>query len=128
MMVVEVGSVFTTYLFIVNCLSGAGQTQLIYEGQIALWLWFTVIFANFAEAMAEGRGKAQAETLRRNRKETTARREISPGKYESVPATVLERGDIVYVEAGGVIPSDGDVIEGVGPQSMKVQSQANPLR
>jgi K+-transporting ATPase ATPase B chain len=113
MMVVEVGSVFTTYLFIINCLSAANQSQLVYEGQIALWLWFTVLFANFAEAMAEGRGKAQAETLRRNRKETTARKELSPGKYENVAATTLKRGDIVYVEAGGVIPSDGDVIEGV---------------
>lgn len=113
MMVVEVGSVFTTCLFIRNCIAGAAMQQITYEGQIALWLWFTVLFANFAEAMAEGRGKAQAETLRRNRKETTARKELSAGKYENVPATALKKGSIVRVEAGEVIPSDGEVVEGV---------------
>lgn len=113
MMVVEVGSAVTTIMFVKDLFEGAPFRTLLFEGQITLWLWFTVLFANFAEAIAEGRGKAQADTLKRNRKETTARRELESGKCETVPATELQKGDIVLVNAGEVIPSDGDVIEGV---------------
>src|ERR1039457_1954288 len=82
--------------------------------QITLWLWFTVLFANFAEAMAEGRGKAQADTLRKTKTETTARRLVNGnGKTETVAATQLRSGDLVRVEAGEIIPGDGDVIEGI---------------
>ena len=82
---------------------------------IIIWLWFTVLFANFAEAIAEGRGKAQADELRRTRTETTAKLLTPDGKtsYEVVPATSLKVGDIVAVEAGEIIPSDGEVVEGV---------------
>src|SRR6266481_3786083 len=80
--------------------------------QLALWLWFTVLFANFAEAVAEGRGKAQAASLRKARKETTARR-LRAGREEKVPATDLQKGDVVVCEAGDIIPADGEVIEGI---------------
>ena len=80
--------------------------------QLALWLWFTVLFANFAEAVAEGRGKAQAESLRRSRKETIARR-LRNKREEKVPAADLQKGDLVVCEAGDVIPGDGDIIEGI---------------
>ncbi len=113
MLVVEVGSLITTVLFLRNLFIGTPINVLLFEGQIALWLWFTVLFANFAEAIAEGRGKAQAESLRKSRKETMAQREISQNKYESIPATTLHKGDIVLVKAGELIPSDGEVIEGV---------------
>ncbi|PWT94678.1 MAG: K(+)-transporting ATPase subunit B [Candidatus Melainabacteria bacterium] len=113
MMVVEVGSAITTILFIRDALAGIPFLTLLFEGQITLWLWFTVLFANFAEAIAEGRGKAQADTLKRNRRETMAQRELGNGKYETISATMLSKGDIVLVKAGEVIPSDGDVIEGV---------------
>ncbi|MBS2011145.1 MAG: potassium-transporting ATPase subunit KdpB [Cyanobacteria bacterium SZAS TMP-1] len=127
MLVVEVGSIMTLLLFLRDWGQGADFKQLLFEGQIALWLWFTVLFANFAEAIAEGRGKAQADTLKRNRKETSARRllekekngrdkgehKFDEGDYEVVPATALRKGDIVLIKAGEVIPSDGDVIEGV---------------
>lgn len=113
MMVVEVGSVITTALFVRDLVVGTASGELLFEGQITIWLWFTVLFANFAEAIAEGRGKAQADTLRRSRKETTARRELAKDKHETIAATELKKGDIVLVKAGEVIPSDGDVIEGV---------------
>ncbi len=113
MLVVEVCCVVTTIFFTLHLVSGFKFSQLLFEGQISLWLWFTVLFANFAEAIAEGRGKAQADALKRNRKETTARRELASEHYEIVPATSLQKGDIVLVNAGEVIPSDGDVIEGV---------------
>jgi K+-transporting ATPase ATPase B chain len=113
MFVVGVGALLTTILFFRDLFSGVAGGTLLYEVQIALWLWFTVLFANFAEAMAEGRGKAQADYLRRLKTETTARREVGPGRYETVAATVLQKGDIVRVEAHELIPGDGDVIEGV---------------
>lgn len=113
MMVVAVGAVMTTILFIQDCASGAKRNALLFEGQITIWLWFTVLFANFAEAIAEGRGKAQADTLKRSRKEMMAEREIGNGRYETISATKLEKGDVVLVKAGQLIPSDGDVIEGV---------------
>ncbi|MGP8199947.1 MAG: potassium-transporting ATPase subunit KdpB [Limisphaerales bacterium] len=80
--------------------------------QLALWLWFTVLFANFAEAVAEGRGKAQADSLRKSRKETIARR-LHDKREEPVPATELQKGDLVVCEAGDIIPADGDVVEGI---------------
>src|SRR6266481_6600365 len=83
-----------------------------FVAQLAIWLWFTVLFANFAEAMAEGRGKAQAASLRRARKETMARR-LQNGREVKVPAPILQKGDLVVCEAGDVIPADGDVIEGI---------------
>jgi K+-transporting ATPase ATPase B chain len=112
MFVVEVVAVATTILFIRD-LSGPGGAA--FTGQITAWLWFTVLFANFAEAMAEGRGKAQADTLRRTRTETTAKRLADAGgrTFVAVPATDLRKNDVVLVEAGDIIPGDGDVIEGV---------------
>jgi K+-transporting ATPase ATPase B chain len=104
MFVVEVGALMTTVAAVRDF---AGFTI-----QIALWLWFTVLFANFAEAMAEGRGKAQADTLRKTKTETTARRLVG-GKTETVAATQLRAGDTVMVEANEIIPGDGDVIEGI---------------
>ena len=88
-------------------------TEALFSGQITVWLWFTVIFANFAEAIAEGRGKAQAEELRKARTETMARVRDADGKIREVPSSKLKKGDIVVVDAGQVIPGDGTVIEGV---------------
>jgi potassium-transporting ATPase ATP-binding subunit len=110
MFVVEVGSVLMTVLLIRNVAQGA---PIGFELQITLWLWFTVIFANFAEAMAEGRGKAQADTLRRAKTETVAHRLLPDGRTEDVPAPGLRRDDVVMVSAGEFIPGDGEVIEGV---------------
>ncbi len=111
--IVEVGAGLTTALFILDVLTGGGFNLLRFELQIALWLWFTVLFANFAEAIAEGRGKAQAETLRRTRIESRANRVRPDGTVEVVGGGQLRRGDIVMVRAGELIPGDGDVIEGV---------------
>src|SRR5262249_25352169 len=111
MLVVEVGSVLTTWRLIQDAL--LGRTGLGFEFQITFWLWLTVLFANFAEAMAEGRGKAQAETLRRAKTETIAHREMHDRTLEDVGAPQLRKGDIVRVSAGEVIPADGDIIEGV---------------
>src|SRR6202158_1658266 len=83
-----------------------------FVAQLAIWLWFTVLFANFAEAIAEGRGKAQAASLRRARKETMARR-LQNGREVKVPAPILQKDDLVVCEAGDVIPADGDVVEGI---------------
>jgi potassium-transporting ATPase ATP-binding subunit len=110
MFVVEVGSVLTTILLVRNITQGA---SIGFELQITLWLWFTVLFANFAEAMAEGRGKAQADTLRRAKTETIAHRLLPDGRTEEVPAPRLRRNDVVLVSAGEFIPGDGEVIEGV---------------
>ncbi|MFN7974642.1 MAG: potassium-transporting ATPase subunit KdpB [Acidobacteriota bacterium] len=109
MFVVFVGAVIVTAL-LGRDLTGSGD--LGFDLQIALWLWFTLLFANFAEAMAEGRGKAQAATLRRGRAEAMARR-LRNGAEELVPATALRRGDRVVVVAGEVIPGDGTVVEGI---------------
>ncbi|MEO7275720.1 MAG: potassium-transporting ATPase subunit KdpB [Vicinamibacterales bacterium] len=111
MFVVEVGSVLTTVRLIQDVALGRGE--LGFELQITGWLWLTVIFANFAEAMAEGRGKAQADTLRRAKTETVANRERPGGAIEVVPAPELRKGDVVRVAAGEVIPADGEIIEGV---------------
>src|SRR6267378_3459345 len=113
MFVVEVGSVLTTLQLIRGLFRPvAGVTNTKFELQITLWLWFTVLFANFAEAMAEGRGKAQADNLRKTRTQTQAR-QIKQGQEIMVPATSLRRDDLVIVRAGEVIPGDGEVIEGV---------------
>ena len=114
MFVVAVVSALTTILFIKDAVLGSGA-EYGFTLQIIIWLWFTVLFANFAEAVAEGRGKAQADALRRTRTETTAKLLAPDGKssYEIVPGTSLKVGDIVVVEAGDIIPSDGEVVEGV---------------
>jgi len=83
-----------------------------FVAQLAIWLWFTVLFANFAEAVAEGRGKAQAASLRRARKDTMARR-LHNGREQQIPAPMLQKNDLVVCEAGDVIPADGDVVEGI---------------
>jgi potassium-transporting ATPase ATP-binding subunit len=111
MFVVEVGSVLTTVLLVRDSL--AHKPGFGFDLQITLWLWFTVLFANFAEAMAEGRGKAQAETLRKAKSETIAHRLLPLGGHEDVAGLKLRVGDIVVVSAGDTIPGDGDVIEGV---------------
>src|SRR5579871_6673274 len=110
MFVVEVGAAITTVLCVRDLAAGASIAGFTF--QITLWLWFTVLFANFAEAMAEGRGKAQADTLRKTKTETTARK-IENGKTVTIPATQLRSGDLVLVEQGETIPGDGDVVEGI---------------
>jgi potassium-transporting ATPase ATP-binding subunit len=108
MFVVEIGSVITTVLLF------SGGSAFKFNLQITLWLWFTVLFANFAEAMAEGRGKAQADTLRKARSETIANRILgNDAQVEQVPSSKLKAGDLVFVSAGEFIPSDGEIIEGV---------------
>lgn len=111
MFVVEIGSVVTTYDLIRDAF--IHHASLGFELQITIWLWFTVFFANFAEAMAEGRGKAQADTLRKARAETMARRLRTDGSEEKIPGSKLRAGDLVKVTAGEFIPGDGEVIEGV---------------
>src|SRR6202171_110706 len=125
MFVVEVGSVITTIVFIAGLFNGApafsGSNNELFVGQITVWLWFTVLFANSAGAVAEGRGKAQAAALRKTRSETIARRlvdgQLTAGQTNSseerVPSTVLRKGDLVVCEAGDITPGDGDVIEGI---------------
>ena len=114
MFVVEVVAALTTVIFIRNVLTGG--PDLGFTFQIILWLWFTVLFANFAEAVAEGRGKAQAESLKKTRTESQAKLLTGSGSdrtYRLVSGTSLKVGDVVLVEAGDNIPSDGEVIEGV---------------
>ena len=116
--VTEVVSAVVTILFVRDLVTHNGVA--LFSGQIAAWLWFTVLFANFAEAVAEGRGKAQADALRKTRSDTKAKRLIDPHNksgmrdvVEGVSALDLRIGDIVLVEAGDLIPGDGDIIEGV---------------
>src|SRR6266446_6566861 len=111
MFVVEVGAALTTLFVIKDAVTGAAG--LLFGIQIALWLWFTVLFANFAEAMAEARGKAQADNLRKTKTDTLAKKILPNGKFEMVPASQLRAGDVVFVEAGYLIPGDGEVIEGI---------------
>src|SRR5205823_1119066 len=123
MFVVEIGSVLTTALWLRDVFSpSAGAAPTWFTLAVSIWLWFTVLFANFAEAVAEGRGKAQADTLRRMRQDTVARkvrywpeREDVPGisNEDIIPASRLKKGDLVIVDAGQVIPGDGEVIEGI---------------
>jgi K+-transporting ATPase ATPase B chain len=115
MFVVEVGSVFTTALW-VQALGGHGEARPGFILAVSLWLWFTVLFANFAEAMAEGRGKAQADTLRKARKDIHAKKLAAPAHdaaTSQVLASQLRKGDFVLVEAGDFVPMDGEIIEGV---------------
>src|SRR5271154_240746 len=114
MFVLEVVTMLTTVILIRDLFTGAGHIG--FELQIILWLWFTVLFANFAEAVAEGRGKAQADTLRRQRTETQAKLLTGSGdsqNYRLLPSAELKVGNIVLVEAGDMIPSDGEVIHGM---------------
>lgn len=113
---VEVGSAFTTVLFVHALATGRGDARPGFILAVAAWLWFTVFFANFAEAVAEGRGKAQAEALRRARRDVTAVRLSGPSRdavREEVPAGLLRRGDLVLVAAGATVPGDGEVVEGI---------------
>lgn len=110
MFVVEIGSILTTILLALDIVHHRGNSS--FDLQITLWLWFTVLFANFAEAMAEGRGKAQADALRQAKSETTAYR-IRSGCVEEIPSSKLRAGDMVRVTAGQMIPGDGEVTEGV---------------
>src|SRR5467141_4472115 len=111
MFVVEVGAGLTTVQLVWNAFHHAGQIS--FGLQITLWLWFTVLFANFAEAMAEGRGKAQADTLRKARTETVAHKLQSSGCTQDISGSKLRSGDVVVVSAGEFVPGDGEVIEGV---------------
>jgi K+-transporting ATPase ATPase B chain len=113
MFIVELGSVITTAIFVLDFVRGH-YSQLWFVGVISLWLWLTVLFANFAEAIAEGRGKAQADALRATRTTTTAHRRTDSEGIEDVAAPDLQRGDVVVISAGETIPADGEVIEGVG--------------
>jgi potassium-transporting ATPase ATP-binding subunit len=115
MFVVEVGSLLTTFLW-VQALTGHGEAPTGFIGVVTLWLWFTVLFANFSEAVAEGRGKAQAEALRKTRKETQAkklRQTHREAGYDNVPSTILRKDDLFLVEAGDSIPVDGEIVEGI---------------
>ncbi len=114
MFVVEIGSVIATLILLRDLIAPTAQSQpLWFTASLSIWLWFTVLFANFAEAVAEGRGRAQAANLRQMRKETTARRRIDGKREELVPASSLRKGDVVVIEAGEFIPGDGEVIEGI---------------
>jgi K+-transporting ATPase ATPase B chain len=115
MFVVYVGSILTTLLFL-QALVGKGEAPAWFILMVTVWLWFTVLFANFAEAMAEGRGKAQAASLRKARRDVQAKRLTSPHReaaYTLVPSASLKKGDVVLVEAGDPIPVDGEVIDGI---------------
>ena len=111
MFIVEVGSLLTTLVFVQEVAAGSGRP--LFTGQVAYWLWFTLLFANFAEAIAESRGKAQAETLRETRTGTVANRLTAGGQIERVPAAILRKNDVVVVQAGEFIPADGEIVEGV---------------
>jgi potassium-transporting ATPase ATP-binding subunit len=117
MFVVEVGSALTTLLVVRDLVvHGADHPPIWFTGAVSLWLWFTVLFANFAEAIAEGRGRAQAETLRKMRKETMARRlldGVHGKREEEVASSLLRKGDLVVVEANQLVPGDGEIVEGI---------------
>ncbi len=115
MFVTEVGSIMTTVLWL-GAVVGHGEAKASFIGGVTLWLWLCVLFANFSEALAEGRGKAQADALRRTRQETQAKKLAEPkygAKYRGVPSSILRKDDVFLVEAGDIIPADGEVIEGV---------------
>jgi K+-transporting ATPase ATPase B chain len=112
MFVVWVGSIVTTILFFRD-VGDATAKENVFGGLVAAWLWFTVLFANFAEAVAEGRGKAQADTLRKARAETIANRRLADGSLQRVPSSQLDVDDVVVVSAGEMIPSDGEIIAGI---------------
>ncbi len=120
MFVTEVGSLLTTLLWI-QALSGKGEAPAGFIGLVALWLWFTVLFANFSEALAEGRGKAQAESLRRSRQDTSAKRlkgnppilDAAHVTFETISSTYLGKGNLFLVEAGDILPADGEILSGI---------------
>jgi potassium-transporting ATPase ATP-binding subunit len=112
MFVVWVGSIVTTILFFRD-VGDATAKENVFAGLVAAWLWFTVLFANFAEAVAEGRGKAQADTLRKARAETIANRRLADGSLQRVPSSQLDVDDVVVVSTGEMIPSDGEIIAGI---------------
>ncbi|MDD1741004.1 MAG: potassium-transporting ATPase subunit B, partial [Methanothrix sp.] len=110
MLAVEIGALLTTLISAGDIIQGRPYG---FDAQISIWLWFTILFANFAEALAEGRGRAQAETLRSARSEAKAHRIIPGDRIEDVSALDLRKGDLVLVEDGGIIPGDGEISEGV---------------
>src|SRR6266498_3851456 len=115
MFVVYIGSILTTLLWI-QALAGKGEAPAWFIFWVSVWLWFTVLFANFAEAMAEGRGKAQAASLRKARRDLEAKRLRQPRRgadFEIVSASRLRKGDAFLVEAGELIPADGTIVEGI---------------
>ncbi|MBP1653583.1 MAG: kdpB 2 [Bacteroidetes bacterium] len=115
MFIVEIGSVATTLLWI-QAITGDGEAPAWFIGSVSLWLWLTLVFAAFSESLAEGRGKAQAEALRRTRRDVPAKKLVEPrfgARFESVPSASLRKGDVVLTEAGDVIPCDGEVIGGI---------------
>ncbi|MBM2831873.1 MAG: potassium-transporting ATPase subunit [Dehalococcoidia bacterium] len=115
MFVVEVSAVLTTGLWI-QALAGQGEAKSSFIGAVSIWLWFTLLFANFSQAVAEGRGRARANALRSTRQDTEAKKLRQPNRespYETVPASMLHKGDMVLVEAGDLIPGDGEIVEGV---------------
>ncbi len=111
MFVVEVGAVITTFLMARDIF--VGGRPIGFQLQISIWLWFTVLFANFAEAMAEARGKAQADTLRKTKTDSIAKRLVADGKTEEVTSSKLRAGDVCLCDAGDIIPGDGEVIDGI---------------
>src|SRR6476620_9492700 len=111
MFVVEVVAALTTVIFVRDLVTGGANLGFTF--QIILWLWFTVLFANFAEAVAEGRGKAQAQSLKKTQKDMQARVLSDDGKESTVNANMLKKGDIVLVKAGELIPNDGEVVDGI---------------
>src|SRR5207248_6613283 len=114
MFVVEIGSVLTTALWLRDVFSpSAGAAPTWFTLAVSIWLWFTVLFANFAEAVAEGRGKAQADTLRKTRSETIAFVRQADGSVRETPSSTLQLGDCCVVDAGQLIPGDGEIIEGI---------------
>ena len=124
MFIVLIGALVTTLFF--RDLALAGGRNAGFDFAITVWLWFTVIFANFAEAVAEGRGKAQAEFLRRSKTDALARKLVN-GQLLTVGANELRAGDVVRIDAGELIPGDGDVIEGA-PRSTSRRSPASRCR
>src|SRR6516225_480232 len=112
MFVVEVGSVLSTILFFAK-VGSATAADNVFAGCVAIFLWFTVLFANFAEAVAEGRGKAQADTLRATRADTVAHKRLPDGSVSDVSSSTLDLDDLVVVSAGELIPSDGEIMEGI---------------
>jgi len=127
MFVVFVGSILTSAVLVRDLMQGHGSTG--FTLQLTIWLWFTVLFANFAEAMAEGRGKAQADTLRASRSQTKAKKLDDPHdrhRFYFVPSSELERDDYVVCEPGDIIPSDGEVVEGVASVTSRRSPASRP--
>src|SRR5262245_50412671 len=128
MFVVEVGTALTLLFTLVTLFGLSGQVPLTYLLALDVWLFLTIIFANFATALAEARGKAQADSLRKTRRETPAFRLLEDGLIEKTVSTALRAGDLVVVEAGQIIPGDGEVMEGVASVTeARITCEAAPL-